>query len=389
MNPLLVKRKTFYLSKVKMVKFFSFLWNIRFWLKFFTVLSLLGLGLSYISPFVHPKAQYFIPFFGLAYPIFLIITVFFLILWTILRSSWAWVVLGVLVLGGNLHFRTFTFGKNDEITTSNYLHVMSYNVRLFDVYNPKLSEAIKTRNKIFNYIQDVNPDVICFQEFYQKDKPTDFKTMDTIISFMKFKDYHQRSAHKNYSKQNFGIYLFSKYPIYRRGDVIFDSQSEKDFNYCIYADIIKNRDTFRVYNAHLQSIKLQGDYYTKKDPLNDITSKSTISLILEKLQIAYPKRAEQAKIIMKHIENSPYPVIVCGDFNDTPLSFTYEQFNSKLTDAFRNCGSGIGSTYVGRIPAGRIDYIFHSDDLNSAQFRIQEKALSDHRAVSCKVFKKK
>jgi endonuclease/exonuclease/phosphatase family metal-dependent hydrolase len=266
---------------------------------------------------------------------------------------------------------------------------MSYNVRLFDVYNPKLSEAIKTRNKIFNYIQDVNPDVICFQEFYQKDKPTDFKTMDTIISFMKFKDYHQRSAHKNYSKQNFGIYLFSKYPIYRRGDVIFDSQSEKDFNYCIYADIIKNRDTFRVYNAHLQSIKLQGDYYTKKDPLNDITSKSTISLILEKLQIAYPKRAEQAKIIMKHIENSPYPVIVCGDFNDTPLSFTYEQFNSKLTDAFRNCGSGIGSTYVGRIPAGRIDYIFHSDDLNSAQFRIQEKALSDHRAVSCKVFKKK
>jgi endonuclease/exonuclease/phosphatase family metal-dependent hydrolase len=372
-----------------MVKFFSFLWNIRFWLKFFTVLTLLGLGLSYISPFVHPKTQYFVPFFGLAYPIFLIVTVFFLILWIILRSSWAWIVLGVIVLGGNLHFRTFTFGKNEEISTSNYLHVMSYNVRLFDVYNPKLSEAIKTRNKIFNYIQDVNPDVICFQEFYQKDKPTDFKTMDTIMSFMKFKDYHQRSAHKNYSKQNFGIYLFSKYPIYRRGDVIFDSQSEKDFNYCIYADIIKNRDTFRVYNAHLQSIKLQGDYYTKKDPLNDMTSKSTISLILEKLQIAYPKRAEQAKIIMKHIENSPYPVIVCGDFNDTPLSFTYEQFNSKLTDAFRNCGSGIGSTYVGRIPAGRIDYIFHSDDLNSAQFRIQEKALSDHRAVSCKVFKKK
>jgi endonuclease/exonuclease/phosphatase family metal-dependent hydrolase len=80
---------------------------------------------------------------------------------------------------------------------------------------------------------------------------------------------------------------------------------------------------------------------------------------------------------------------VCGDFNDTPLSYTYQQFNSTLTDAFRNCGRGIGPTYVGRIPAGRIDYIFHSEDLNSTQFKIQEKSLSDHLAVSCKIFKKK
>lgn len=372
-----------------MISFLSFLLNYKFWLKFFTVLTLISLGLAYCAPFIHPKTHFLIPFFGLAYPIFLILTFFFLILWIVFKSKWSWVIIGVIILGGNLHFRMLAFGKNEELPNYNYLHVMSYNVRLFDVYNPKLSNAKKTRNRIFEYIQRENPDVICFQEFYQKDKPTDFKTKDTILKFMKFRDYHERSAHKNYSRQNFGIYLFSKYPIIAKGDVIFDTQSEKDFNYCIYVDIVKNRDTFRVYNAHLQSIKLQGDYYTKKDPLNNMASKSTIRLILEKLQVAYPKRAEQAKTVMKHISNSPYPVIVCGDFNDTPLSFTYQQFNAKLTDAFRNCGSGIGTTYVGRIPAGRIDYIFHSDDLNSAQFRIQEKALSDHRAVSCKIFKLK
>jgi endonuclease/exonuclease/phosphatase family metal-dependent hydrolase len=372
-----------------MISFLSFLWNYKFWLRFFTVLCLLSLGLAYITPFTHPKTQFFIPFFGLAYPIILGITFLFLILWIVLKSKWAWVVLGSLIIGGNLHFRMIAIGANEELPTENHLHLMSYNVRLFDVYNPKLSNAIKTRNKIFKYIKEENPDVICFQEFYQKDKPTDFKTRDTIMKFMKFRDYHERSAHKNYSRQNFGIYLFSKYPIIAKGDVIFDTQSEKDFNYCIFVDVIKNKDTFRIYNAHLQSIKLQGDYYTKKDPLNNIASKSTIRLILEKLQLAYPKRAEQAKIIMKHIENSPYPTIVCGDFNDTPMSYTYQQFNAGLTDAFRNCGSGIGSTYVGRIPAGRIDYIFHTDDLNSSQFRIQEKALSDHRAVSCKIFKKK
>ncbi|MEY4571689.1 MAG: hypothetical protein RLZ10_900 [Bacteroidota bacterium] len=371
-----------------MISFLSFLWNIQFWLKFFTVLILLSLGLSYLAPFIHPKTNVLLPFFGLAYPIFLILTICCLILWAIMRSIWVWIVLSILVIGGNLHFRMLAVGSNDELPNKNYLHIMSYNVRLFDVYNPKLSKAIKTRNRIFDYIKEENPDVICFQEFYQKDKPTDFKTRDTIMRFMKFRDYHERSAHKKNSRQNFGIYLFSKYPIIAKGDVIFDTQSEKDFNYCIYVDIIKNQDTFRVYNAHLQSIKLQGDYYSKKDPLNNVASKSTIQLIYEKLQIAYPKRAEQAKAVIQHIQNSPYPTIVCGDFNDTPLSYTYQQFNSKLTDAFRNCGSGIGATYVGRIPAGRIDYIFHSGDLSSTQFRIQKKALSDHMAVSCKIFKK-
>jgi len=372
-----------------MVSFLSFLWNIKFWVKFFTVLTLLALSFSYLAPFIHPKTQFFIPFFGLAYPIFLAISIILLILWTILKSKWAFVILGFLVLGGNLHFRMLAIFSDDSPPSGNSLHIMSYNVRLFDVYNPKLKNAIKTRNEIFDYIKNENPDVICFQEFYQKDRPTDFKTRDTIMRFMKFLDYHERSAHKNYSRQNFGIYLFSKFPIIAKGDVIFDTQSEKDFNYCVYVDIIKEQDTFRIYNVHLQSIKLQGDYYTKKDPLNNIASKSTIRLIIEKLKIAYPKRAEQALTVMKHVQNSPYPTIVCGDFNDTPLSYTYQQFNSTLTDAFRNCGSGIGPTYVGRIPAGRIDYIFHSEDLNSTQFKIQEKAFSDHLAVSCKIYKKK
>lgn len=371
-----------------MISFLSFLWNYKFWLRFFTVICLVSLCLAYLSPFIHPKTQFLFPFFGLAYPVILGISILFLITWIILKSKWAWIVFGVLIIGGNLHFRMIAIGRNDEPPAKNYLHLMSYNVHLFDVFNPKLANAKKTRNKIFNYIKTENPDVICFQEFYQKDKPTNFKTKDTILKFMNFIDYHERSAHKNFSRQNFGIYLFSKYPIIRKGDVIFDTQSEKDFNYCIFVDIVKNSDTFRIYNAHLQSIKLQGDYYSEKNPTNKISPKSTIGLVIDKLKLAYPKRAEQARIIMKHIENSPYPTIVCGDFNDTPMSYTYQQFNSRLTDAFRNCGSGIGSTYVGRIPAGRIDYIFHTDNLNSCQFKIQQKALSDHRAISCKIYNK-
>ena len=114
---------------------------------------------------------------------------------------------------------------------------------------------------------------------------------------------------------------------------------------------------------------------------------STIRLMLDKLLIAYPKRAQQARRVMEHVITSPYPTIVCGDFNDTPLSYTYHQFNKLLIDSYRNTSTGIGATYVGKVPAGRIDYIFHSKELNSAQFKIQEVAYSDHRAISSKIFK--
>jgi len=108
---------------------------------------------------------------------------------------------------------------------------------------------------------------------------------------------------------------------------------------------------------------------------------------MDKLRIAYPKRAEQARKVVEHMEQSPYEVVVCGDFNDTPLSYTYNTFFSHFTDAFRNASSGIGVTYAGKVPAGRIDYIFHSRDLHSGDFEIQSEVHSDHRAISCKIWK--
>jgi endonuclease/exonuclease/phosphatase family metal-dependent hydrolase len=114
---------------------------------------------------------------------------------------------------------------------------------------------------------------------------------------------------------------------------------------------------------------------------------STFRLLIDKLRVAYPKRAEQARKVAEHVQTSPYPVIVCGDFNDTPMSYSYNQFDKFLKDSYRQCAFGIGSTYVGKVPAGRIDYIFHSEELHSADFKIQEKSFSDHRAISCKIFK--
>jgi endonuclease/exonuclease/phosphatase family metal-dependent hydrolase len=359
-------------------------------LKVITIICLFGLLFAYLAPYVHPNTLKVIPFFGLAYPVILLLTLIFLLIWSLAKSRMALVILGVLLIGGKLHFRMIAFGSNEDQLPSEdrVLNVMSYNVRLFNLYNSSPENMYSNRNAIFDYIVSQNPDVVCFQEFYHQDKPTDFVTRDTLINLLKIKDYHERYAHKARGRENFGVAVLSKYPVIAKGDVMFPTQGDKDFNYCVFIDVVKNKDTFRIYNVHLQSIRLQQeDYSMFVDGNGKQEKKSTLRLLIDKLRIAYPKRAEQARTVMAHVETSPYPTIVCGDFNDTPMSYAYNQFDKSLIDAFRNCSSGIGSTFVGKVPAGRIDYIFHSNDLKSSHFVIQDEAFSDHRAISCKIFK--
>lgn len=359
-------------------------------MKVLTVICLSSLLFAYLCPFVHPETWWIMPFFGLAYPVIIVISFLFLVYWAILRSKWFFIVLSVILLGGKLHFRTLavTFSPEKATTKDNVWKIMSYNVRLFDVYNHSVYERNKNRNAIISYVHQMDPDVICFQEFYQQDRPSNFPTKDTLVALLKTKYYHERYSHKMTGRQNFGICMLSKFPIIAKGDVMFANSSDSD-NYCIYADIVKNGDTMRVYNIHLQSIKLQQDDYALFGEENKQSNpeKSTFRLLIEKLRIAYPNRADQARRVTEHMETSPYPVVICGDFNDTPLSYVYNQFDKQLTDSYRETSTGIGVTYAGRVPAGRIDYIFHTEDLAAQNFVIQQQAYSDHLAVYCEIWK--
>lgn len=353
----------------------------------FSILNIIILLLSYLSPYVHPETSGWIPLFGLSYIFILIPTIALLITWAILRSRWAFLFLGALMLGGNLHFRTFAIGSDDDEPVRTELKVMSYNVRLFDLYNSSRVEALKTRDAIFDLIMGDQPDVICFQEFYHQDRPSKFVTRDTLTLILKAPHVHERYWHKVHGRQNFGLAMFSKYPMVNKGEVAIGNDDQL-FNYCVYADIVKNKDTFRVYNVHLQSIKLQQDDYALfDDPEAQASNKtSNYKKLFKKIINAYPERARQSKIVVDHIKQSPHPVIVCGDFNDTPMSYAYNQFNQILTDAFRNTSFGLGVTYAGKVPAGRIDYIFHDPKLFSKEFKIHKKKLSDHYAISATIF---
>lgn len=345
----------------------------------------ISLILAYLSPFVHPSAIPFIPLFGLAYPIIIVAFVLLIFLQLFINKWWSAVMFAVILIGGNLHFRTFTIGGGDQPGVAKSYKVMSYNVHLFDVYNGNPQIAESTRKDIIQFLDDEQPDIVCFQEFYHQDKPTDFSTKDTIIPLLNVKNYQERYAHRRSGRKNFGIAIFTKLPIIQKGEVNFNPD-RKSFNYAIYSDIVMEKDTVRVYNVHLQSIKLNS---SEKKLLEDEDTDASFFGVIDKIKSSYPIRASQTELLLRHIRQSPYPVVVCGDFNDTPMSYVYNQFNKELTDAFRNCRTGIGKTYAGKIPTGRIDYIFHSETIGSHQFRIQNKALSDHYAISCKIFTKK
>jgi len=372
-----------------MAKWFRKIARFTSLMKVLTVMCLSALLLAYFCPYVHPSSFWFIPFFGLAYPIIICSAGLFLIYWALLKSRWFFIVLAVILLGGKLHFRTLaiTFSPIEAPKDTPVWKIMSYNVRLFDLYNPSIEERNANRNAIIGYIDKMNPDVICFQEFYHQDKPSNFATKDTLTSLLKMEYYHERYSHKMTGRQNYGICMLSKYPIIAKGDVMFENSSVSD-NYCIYADIVKGNDTIRVYNIHLQSIKLQqDDYAIFGDKSQAGEEKSTFRLLIEKLRIAYPTRADQAIRVVEHTTTSPYPVVICGDFNDTPLSYVYNQFNRQFTDSYRESSSGLGVTYAGKVPAGRIDYIFHTTELAAQHFVIQENAHSDHLAIYCELWK--
>lgn len=287
-----------------------------------------------------------------------------------------------ILLGFNhlRHFVAFTFIQPE---LQKPIKIMSFNVRIFDLYFPE--KRIETRNHIFSFLKEQNPDIICFQEFYHQEGQKKFVTRDSLIDLLNMPFYHERYTHKLSNERYFGVATFSKYPIIHKGEIPFENDKN---NYCIFSDVVINTDTIRVFNGHLGSIRFQQEDYQVFDenaPEDAYLDASDEERILKRLKIAFEKRAVQAEQVATEIAKSPYPILLCVDLNDTPVSYAYRQFNSLLQDAFVESGNGLGSSYIGIMPSNRIDYIFHSDHFTSSEFTTHDVEYSDHRPVSCLV----
>ncbi len=342
--------------------------------------------LSYLSVFISPRHFWPLAIFGLLYPYLVLLNVVFVIFWAVALKKKFILSLVVVLLGGPFLFRNIQFlktfrSKQTHTEESHSFKVMSFNVRLFNLY--KWIKVDNAGTEISRYISAESPDIICFQEFYTREKGSlTEKNLMKNLTPAKFK--HVKYTLRKPGVSNFGIATFSRYPIVNRGEISFSNT----FNQCIYSDVKIGADTIRVYNLHLQSYRLRKENYEFLDSLKFAYNARQVKGFKNftyRIKTAYIKRSIQADAVAAHISKSPHPVIICGDFNDSPVSYAYQKISANLKDAFMESGSGTGSTYLGRLPSYRIDYILHSPAFNAFDYSIPKVGLSDHHPVVCKM----
>lgn len=348
-------------------------------LLYFNLAAAISLVAAYSAPFVSPETFWPLAFFGLAFPLILAINIVFVIILGLLGNKWLFLSLILIIIGYKTIPQHFQINLKEDFIPAKSLKLVSFNVRVFDLY--MWTEKKSTRNGIFDFLDQQDADVVCLQEFYnstKSDSNYEFKTLDTLEQFLRAKNYHVDYTTTLRGTDSWGLITFSVYPIINRGKVKFVEDTD---NTCIFTDIVKGEDTIRIYNMHLASIKLEkNDYKAVKIPLDNsyAVEMKRDAEIAGKLKAGFQVRAAQADAIAESVKNCPYKVILCGDFNDTPSSYAYHTISEGLKDAFVQKGSGLGRTYNGKLPSFRIDYILHSPSMTTFQFKNHKVNLSDH-----------
>lgn len=354
----------------------NFIKKTSIWLNIIAVLALL---ISYTATYISPETLIIPSLFGLAYPIILIVNIIFITIWLLAKSRLTLLSTIAIVIGISNYNNVVQMSISEsDISSDKSIKIVSYNISHFEHLG--INNIKSTREDIIDYLKDRDADIITLQEarIY---KNGEYSARSIMKSLPKMKS-HQLAHATKLS----GSITLSAYPIIKLGEIRFKGSS----NIVIYSDIkLPNRDTIRVYNCHLQSYKIKPEQY-EIDPLtsDDHDRLSEIEEVGTKISIAMKIRAAQADSIRRHIDSSPYPTIVSGDFNDTPVSYSYTTVREDLKDAFQERGVGLSATYNGTIPSLRIDHILFNSRWDCGSYNIEKPNLSDHFPIEAVIYKR-
>lgn len=320
---------------------------------FFNIVLTVLTFLAYSLPFLAPKAFPFLSVLTLILPLFLILNFFFFVYWLLQFKRYMLLSGLALLLGITFVNRFYKFSETNLPKEDSDFKVMSYNVRLFNIYEwlPKDDVA----EQISKLINEKFPDILCLQ---------DFTTNDDVD----FSRYPYSYVKLNGEKLKYGQAIYSNYKIINKGEIEFPDS----FNNAIFVDVIKGKDTIRVYSIHLQSVKISAD-------INEKIDEAKSKFILKRLSLAFGKQQQQSEIISQHFENCPYPKIICSDLNNSAFSYVYRNIKGDMKDTFEQAGTGFGKSYNFKYYPARIDFILVDDAIQVKQFRsIDTFFQSDH-----------
>ncbi|WP_456375978.1 endonuclease/exonuclease/phosphatase family protein [Lutibacter sp.] len=313
------------------------------------------LFISFLSYYISPNNISILSFLSLSVPALIIINFLFVIYW-ILKLKRQFLISTIILAIGFQHIANFYSFEEKKVMLHTDLKIMSYNIRMFNIYNWIDEENID--EKIYNFITTKEPDILCLQEFNP-----------TVKLGFKYPYSYIKTSTKN---KLFGHAIFSKYKIINSGSLNFPTSS----NNAIFADIIKDKDTIRVYNVHLESLSInpKEDYFTQENS-------EKLKIRVEK---AFKKQAIQTNLIIEHQKNTNFKSIICGDFNNNAFSWVYHTLKKNKKDAFEIAGKGFGKTYNYTFPI-RIDFILVDTKIEVNNFKTFNVNYSDHYPIMARL----
>ncbi len=340
-----------------------------FWSMLFKLIvssAAIGMIISYISIYINPSIVTFPLFFGLYFIPIALLNILILFIGIIKRSKSVWITFFILTPSLLFADRFVQWGEPITGDQGLSLKIATYNVGLF--VQGKDSKEIN-RKEIFEFLKKESADIIALQEFYISDT----NSIRRLLPSHKYVTYFLFPTKKG---GYFGNITYSKFPIINKGKITFDSST----NLCIYSDINFHNRPIRVYNTHLESHSISFTTLIKR--LRESTSiTDQIIDVHDRVAETFKRRGLQVDKIVKHSQSANIPTIICGDLNDTPMSYTYNSLSENHKDSFRQSGKGFSATYSFLWPMLRIDYILHPLPIWCKSHKTPRIDHSDHYPV--------
>ena len=318
------------------------------------VLAATLLFLSYVLPYLPPKAFSVLSVLSLGVVILILVNFLFCIYWLFRLKRYILVSASVLLIGYVFYGSLYKFSSPKNIDGPNNFKVMNYNVRLFNLFEWIPNTSVET--KIVELVKNEKPDILSIQDYHP--------LKNSQLSFFKYK-YEYLSG----KKIKHGQAIFSQFPIINSGSVGFPNSS----NNAIFADVVKGKDTIRIYNVHLESLRIN----TQIDSLK----KEKSELIFNRVSKTFKMQQSQTELLLAHKAKSHYKTIICGDFNNTAFSYVYRQISKDLNDSYKEAGYGFGRTYDFKFFPIRIDFILADEAFTVNGFKSFNERYSDHYPI--------
>ncbi|MBQ9473987.1 MAG: endonuclease/exonuclease/phosphatase family protein [Bacteroidales bacterium] len=291
------------------------------------------------------------------------------IVWLVFGSRWFLLSLGAMLLRMSYIPLYMQVGNTvKEAGERNTITVLDFNLHGYKGPETNFDLSDTNARLFLQLVDSLQPDVICLQEFTRKTKNVN------VVDSMRNKGYrHCANAESTNTDRPGQEAFFSRLPVVATHKIGERSK--------FYADIIAHGDTVRVFCMHLGSYSLNDSDMEELNNISHGDIEASNSATLRKFVSTIRKHGQEWQMVEPLVTSTPYPTLYCGDWNDTPASYFYQNLTRHATDAYRECGSGTGTTYHGPFPAFRIDYICHSNDIETISYRRIKSDISDHYPI--------